>query len=328
MITSVGMSPSLRTLEFVCGQFLPDYKSRRSTSVRRRSSLNRTVFDVQDPFNLERNLERSILSRKVWCGFSLGAQKTQILDGQHLFAKDHAKLTGCLKRDGFEGRKFGPLVFRLARNLKSKTCDRTVGDSAWIDQRKIAQISGDVERKAMRSDSARDVDAYCANLALSPGVILIHCRTTPVQRAGVRSTPNASEAADSPGGHAELSAQANEGLFHEAHEVNGSESAAARVLEAAQVKDGVANELTGTVIGDITTPVDLVERHASAGQKLIRCQNVAAVGIAAKSKHRRMLEQKQDVANAALKPQRCDLRLEPEAFVVADATEIKALDHP
>jgi hypothetical protein len=40
-----------------------------------------------------------------------------------------------------------------------------------------------------------------------------------------------------------------------------------------------------------------------------------------------MLEEKQNVVNAALEPQRCDLRLEPETFVVVDATEIEILDH-
>ena len=85
----------------------------------------------------------------------------------------------------------------------------------------------------------------------------------------MRSTPNAREAADSPGGYAELSAKTNEGLFHQAHEVNGAKPAAAGVFQAAQVKDGVADQLTGTMISDVAAAVDLVEGHAAAGQKLI-----------------------------------------------------------
>jgi len=327
MITSVGMNPSLRTSEFVCGQFLPDYKSLSNRFVVRGSSLNWTVFGAQKSFDLGWNLERRILRRKAGCGFSLCAQKLKILDGQHLLAKDHAKLTCNLMRNGFEGRKLGPLAFWLALNLKSETGDRAVGDTAGIDEGKIAQVGGDVERKAMRSDSARDVDADCANLALSFWTVLLHCRATLVQRVAVRGTPNASEAADSTGGHAELSAKTNEGLFHQAHKIDGAEPGAVGVFDAAQVEDGVSDQLTGTVIGDIATTVDLVKGYAAAGQKLIRSQNVASISIASKGEDRRVLEEKQDVVNAALEPQRCHLRLEPEAFVVVDTAEIEVLDH-
>ena len=41
------------------------------------------------------------------------------------------------------------------------------------------------------------------------------------------------------------------------------------LLQAAQVEDGVADQLAGTVIGDVAAAVDLVEGHAAAGQKLI-----------------------------------------------------------
>ncbi len=75
---------------------------------------------MQEPFDLGRNLERRVLSRKVGCGFSLGAQKIKILDGQHLLAKDHAKLSGRLMRDGFEGRKLGSLVFRTGAQFQER----------------------------------------------------------------------------------------------------------------------------------------------------------------------------------------------------------------
>ena len=174
MITSVGMNPSLRTSELVCGQFLPDYKSLSNRFVGRGSTLNWTLFGVQKSFDLAWNLERRILRRKIGYGFSLGAQKMKILDGQHLLTKNHAKLAGCLMRNGFEGRKLSPLAFWLVLNFKRETGDRSVGDAAGIDKGKIAQVGGDVERKTVRSDSARDVDAYCANLALSFWVVLFH----------------------------------------------------------------------------------------------------------------------------------------------------------
>ena len=142
MITSVGMNPSLRTSEFVCGQFLPDYKSRSNRFVGRGSTLNWTLFGVQKSFDLVWNLERRILRRKDGYGFSLPAQKMKILDGQHLLAKNHAKLTGCVMRNGFEGRKLGPLAFWLALNFKSETGDWAVGDTARVDERKIAQVGG------------------------------------------------------------------------------------------------------------------------------------------------------------------------------------------
>ncbi len=180
----------------------------------------------------------------------------------------------------------------------------------------------------MRSDSAGDVDADCANLALALWVVLFHCGATLIGCAAVnRTAPNACEAADSSGGHAELSAQPNEGLFHQADKINRAESAAAGSFEAAQVKDRVADQLAGTMVGNVAAPIDLVEGHAAAGQKFVRRQNVAAVGIAPESKDRWMFKEQKDVVNPAMESQVHKLGLKAQPFVVINATKIEVLDH-
>ena len=40
----------------------------------------------------------------------------------------------------------------------------------------------------------------------------------------------------------------------------------ARVAQAAQIEDWVADELAGAVIGDVAAAVDLVQRNAARGQ--------------------------------------------------------------
>ena len=99
------------------------------------------------------------------------------------------------------------------------------------------------------------------------------------------------------------------------------------VAQAAQVEDGVADELAGAVIGDVAAAVDLVEGDAARGKQLIGGENVGAVGVAAQRKHRRMLEQQQHVADAVLLAQRDQLLLQAKGFSVGDAAEIEVLNH-
>src|ERR1039458_10902297 len=97
--------------------------------------------------------------------------------------------------------------------------------------------------------------------------------------------PDAGAAWDALGQHAEVGAGADEGFFHHADEVDGPQKSVARAALAgpfaAQVEDGVADQLAGTVIGDIAAAVDLVELDAARSEELIAGDDVGAGGVAA-----------------------------------------------
>ena len=103
---------------------------------------------------------------------------------------------------------------------------------------------------------------------------------------------------------------------------------AAGISQAAQIEDRVADKLAGAVIGDVAAAVDLVERDAARGQKLVRRQDICALGVAAQREHGRMLEQQKHVADAAFGAQRDQLLLQAQCLAVIHAPEIEVLDHP
>ncbi len=85
------------------------------------------------------------------------------------------------------------------------------------------------------------------------------------------------------------------------------------IAQAAQIEDGVADELAGAVIGDVAAAVDLVEGDAARGRATRRRREVGAVGVAAEGEHGRVLEQQQHVADAALRAQRDQFFLQAKA---------------
>src|ERR1035441_10796184 len=76
-----------------------------------------------------------------------------------------------------------------------------------------------------------------------------------VRVRGSAEGPDPGAARDAFGQHAEVGAGADEGLLHHADEVDGPQKSVARAALAgpfaAQVEDGVADQLAWTVIGDI-----------------------------------------------------------------------------
>ena len=81
------------------------------------------------------------------------------------------------------------------------------------------------------------------------------------------------------------------------------------------------------MIGDVAATVDLVEGDSARGKQLVGGENVGAVGVAAQSQHRRMLEQEQHVSDAVLLAQRDQLLLQAQGFGVVNAAEIEVVDH-
>ena len=60
---------------------------------------------------------------------------------------------------------------------------------------------------------------------------------------------------------------------------------------AAEVEDGVADELTWAVISDVAATVDLVDLDAFLREKLVGYEDVGAGGIAAKREDGWVLEE-------------------------------------
>ena len=107
----------------------------------------------------------------------------------------------------------------------------------------------------------------------------------------------------------------------------GPRRAPLAIAQAAQIEDGVADELAGAVIGDVAAAIDLVQGDAAAGQQLVGGENVGAAGVAAQREHGRVLEQQKHVADAALLAQSDQLFLQAQRFGVVHAAEIERLDH-
>ena len=94
-------------------------------------------------------------------------------------------------------------------------------------------------------------------------------------RASVgRRTPDARQSADAPRLDAKLAAEADERLFHQAHKVDRADAAAFLAMQAAEIEDGIADELSRAVIGDIAAAIDFVQRDAARSEQFVRSEHV------------------------------------------------------
>ena len=305
----------------------------------RSSGADRRVPGEAEALDLRRNLEGGVFRGKNGrvkiggCdgGLCLGAKSLEAFHSQNMLVENQAELTRGSVSQGFKAGQLGGFA---ARDFIFQAGHRTVGDAAGIDEGEVAQVGGHVEGESVGGDAAGDVDAYCTDLPPSRSgawrfggdwcrTLRLICRRL---RRG-KAAPDAGKAADASGLQAEFGAQADEGFFHEAHEVHRAEPTAVGVAQAAQVKDGVADKLAGSMIGDVAATVDLVQGDAAAGQELVGSQDICPVGVAAQGEDRRMLEQQQHVFNAALEAEIDELGLETEAFSVVHAAEVEVLDH-
>ena len=180
---------------------------------------------------------------------------------EHLALEDTAEVAGGGVAGGFHGgrrRDCGGV------GLEFEAGDLAVGDAAGDDPLEVAQVGGDVEREAVRGDALRDVDADGGDLLL--------------RDAAAGDGPDAGELADALREHAEVAAGADEDLFEQADEVDRAEVRALLAGEvAAQIEDGVADELAGAVVGDVAAAVDLVELDAALAEELVGGEDVGAV---------------------------------------------------
>ena len=196
-----------------------------------------------------------------------------------------------------------------------------IGNAAGHNQLEVAQVSGDVEGEAVRGDAARHVDTDGADFDA------LCLATTLVQRVAARRAPDTGQTRDAAGAHAVDAAEADEGFLHAAHKIDRAQAAAGLILQAAQVKDGIADKLAGAVVRHIAAAINLVQRNSASRQKRAAGQHVGAVGIAPQGQHRRMLQQQQYVAHPPRQSQLCDFGLQLQSLVVANAPEIEVLNH-
>ena len=66
---------------------------------------------------------------------------------------------------------------------------------------------------------------------------------------------------------------------------------------AAQIEDGIADDLAGAVEGDVAAAVAFEELDAALGEEFGRCDHVGSFRVAAERDDRRVFEQEQDIAD-------------------------------
>src|SRR5262249_14976891 len=153
----------------------------------------------------------------------------------------------------FQRRYYAAAAEEALGHLLFERGHRLVGDAAGHDQIEGVEVGGYVKGEAMRGHGARDVHADGGNLAR---YFLLR--------------PDAGQAGNVPGDHAEVAAGADQRLFQLAHELDGANPG----IEAAKVEDGIADELSGAVEGDVAAAVGLMQLHAAGGEELARSNDV------------------------------------------------------
>lgn len=262
--------------------------------------------------NLGRDLERRVFCGEVLLAFGAGAEGGKGIDGENLLREDVAELAGGLMGEVLKRGKGDTF-----RDLKIEAGDWLVGDATRVDELEVAQVGGDVEGESVGGDPAGDVDADGADFSLATGSWL----------GVMEAAPDARKPGDASGANAIDTAEADQGFFHHADKVHGTEAAAFGILKAAQVEDGVADELAGTVIGNVAAAVDFVKSDAAAGEEFIGREDVGAAGVATECQNGRMFEQEKSVVDVACEAHGRDFRLNAESFVVGYAAEVEVLDH-
>ena len=227
--------------------------------------------------------------------------------GEDLAAKDAAEVSGGDVGGSGKGRLGKGIGFEFERG------DAAVGYAAGNDPGEVTEVGGDVEREAVGGDALCNMDADGGDLLFLHGA------------AGVG--PDAGAFADALGGHAEVLAGEDEGLLQEADEVDGTEMRAAFAGEiAAEVEDGITDELAGAVIGDVTAAVDLVDLDAFAGEQIVGGEDVGASGVAAEGQDGRVLHQEERVADGPGFASFDDLAHVAQTFRIGEAAELDQME--
>ena len=175
--------------------------------------------------------------------------------GDHLPLEDAAEVArGGVDRvlhGGLARGVVGGLRFELERG------DSAVGDAAGDDRSK--------SRRSVVTLRAKPCEVTPCETWMPRAAIFFSCI---LPRA---IGPDASALAMRCAMNAEVVADADDDLFEQAHEVDRAEVRALFAGPvAAQVDDGVADELAGAVVGDVAAAVDLVQLDVAARREVRR----------------------------------------------------------
>src|SRR5579883_1567476 len=214
------------------------------------------------------------------------------MEPEDLVLEDASEVSG----DGVDGVLHGGRRC-AAGGFELEAGDGAIGDAAGDDEVEVAQVGGDVEREAVRGDAARDVHADGGDFLLGDGA------------AG--DGPDAGASGDALRGDGEVSQGADEGFFEEADVVDGADAAVVQG-ETAQVEDGVADELAGSVVGDVAAAVDLMDFDAAIGKEFVAGEDVGAGGVASQGEYGWVFEQEEGVADAVFVARLDELLLDVE----------------
>lgn len=182
-----------------------------------------------------------------------------------------------------------PQLNRPPQNARKRS-DPFIGYAARDDHFEVAEIGVDVQRKTVAGDPTRDSHADGTDLLIAD--------------------PNPSQAGYSRSSDAELREGSNQHLFDVAHvAVN---IAAVRL----EVDDGIADKLSGPVIGHVAATACFVNFNCFGLELLLICEDVGAVGPAPEREYVWVLEEQQLFrALTGAKPLNCAF-LKLEAVVV------------
>ncbi len=134
--------------------------------------------------------------------------------------------------------------------------------------------------------------------------------------------PDAGEGGDAFTGDAEVAAGTDEHFFETADVCDGADARRG----GAEVEDGIADELSGAVEGDIAAAVGFEQFDAAGGEGFAGEEDVAAVGVAAEGDDGRMFEEKEGVADTVLFAEFDEGLLEVERGGVVGEAEMEEVD--
>ena len=154
-----------------------------------------------------------------------------------------------------------------------------VGDAAGNDQVEVAKVGGNVEGEAVRSDPATDVNADSGKFLF--GNIFWGLE------------PDAGLAWDAKCSDAEIGGSADHGFFERADiPVNVT-------ADGIKIKDRVADDLAGAVIGDVAATVGFAELNILLTKDVLGGKEIFLACVAAEREDVGVLTKKEDVADGA-----------------------------
>ena len=95
---------------------------------------------------------------------------------------------------------------------------------------------------------------------------------------------------------------------------------------AAEIEDGVADELARTVVGDVAAAIDLVDFYTFVSEELVSGEDIGTASVTAEGENRGVLHQQESVANRAGFTGFDDFAHDPQAFGVRDAAELEQIE--